>query len=314
KLLDIAVERQAAHDAAATREAKVQAHLQAAREQADAGDFAAALAHLGSAAEIDPASPAIAPQRAAIEQQRAAAEERGRRESHDRRAAELVAAARAQFAAGDHQQALTRCERFAPPHPLVTELHRALSGQLAAIEQARAESEQRAHDARLAQLRAEQEARAHLADAPTMVGGDKTVLLDESPLADRVLADSPLAGRTPSDRARGGSADGGSALAAGADGTAAGRALAAAGGARGAAEAAAAARERRGGFADLARSKQAQIWAVAASVAILVAVGTWRIVRQPTARAADPVVVSKDTNTPGDKSVPTPKDKLDVTT
>jgi tetratricopeptide (TPR) repeat protein len=77
-----------------------------------------ALEILHRARELDPSRTDVP---GLIERRERRLAETRRREEHDRRARELVEAARRDFAAGDHDAALTALERFEPPHRLVSD-------------------------------------------------------------------------------------------------------------------------------------------------------------------------------------------------
>ncbi len=123
-------------DQARTRERAraIRAAIDRAQSSIDEEEFEAAIRHADTALALDAESAAAQAIRATAV---GALEERRRQRDVKRRAMQIASEARADFAAGQHAQALARLRDFSPPHELVTRALEELQPQADAIERVR---------------------------------------------------------------------------------------------------------------------------------------------------------------------------------
>jgi tetratricopeptide (TPR) repeat protein len=123
-------------DQARTRERarSIRAAIDRAQSSIDEEEFEAAIRHADTALALDADSADAQAIRATAV---AALEERRRQRDLKRRAMQIASEARAEFAAGQHAQALARLRDFSPPHELVTRALEELQPQADAIARVR---------------------------------------------------------------------------------------------------------------------------------------------------------------------------------
>ena len=118
-----------------------------AQQRFDAGDYKGAIARCEAALHLVADDPAMVTLRERAQRALEAEEERARREAHDAAASQQLDSAGREFAAGHHQEAIARLERFQPPHPRVTAAIDELRSALAAIESRATDAVSRARQA-----------------------------------------------------------------------------------------------------------------------------------------------------------------------